>query len=110
MASIIRSAQSSTASFFDLFGVTANAATDLVRTGAQGISMLSAKTQLMHDRVQTNLTLQRSVMITEEIAAATKRHVEIIDEAQEWASASPERFALYNDTATKMEALLAAKP
>jgi hypothetical protein len=47
MASVITSARTSTASLFDMFGDTANAASKLIRTASRSIDALDAKADLM---------------------------------------------------------------
>lgn len=51
MASIITSANRSTASVFDTIGTTADAAGKLIKTASRAVDMLDAKAQAMHQSV-----------------------------------------------------------
>ena len=81
MASIIVSARNSTSSVFDLFGVTATTAVDLVKTAGQGVSMLSSKADVMHARVSANCKLQKLNLVHEEALAAADSHADLVEES-----------------------------
>lgn len=66
MASVIKSAQTSTASVFDFVNVTAQSAAKLVGTGALGIDMLDVKARALHDGVVLD-TLANSELNRERI-------------------------------------------
>ena len=109
MASVVNSARSSTASVFDLFGTTADAANQFVRTAARSISALDAKVDLMHESVVSNTTAQKKNVRNHAIIDAALQHVERMEEVHNRIGIPFDRISTYNSAIEDITAAFATK-
>lgn len=109
MASIIGSANAALSSTFDVVQITAETATQTVRTVARTMSMLDTKAEAFHKRIVASTKLANATMEQEEIVTAATAHVDKLEEAhrKNYPGTPFNRQATYEAVITKLEAALA---